>query len=68
MGLNTQRHSTNKKVSKKTDIYVVDTYGDTEKFCSFSNIVFMGGSFINHGGQNPLKQLGLETKSYMGQI
>ena len=66
MGLNTQRHSANKKVSKKIDIYVVDTYGDTEKFCSFSNIVFMGGSFINHGGQNPLEAVRLGNKILHG--
>ena len=34
---------------------MVDTYGETKKFFRLSNIVFMGGSLINHGGQNPIE-------------
>ena len=41
--------------TKKTDIYLVDTYGETEKFFNLIKIVFVGGSFVNHGGQNPLE-------------
>ena len=37
------------------DDYIVDTYGETETFYNLSNIVFMGGSIIKHGGQNPLE-------------
>ncbi len=66
MGLRTQRHSLTKKIEKNTDIYLVDTYGDTEKFCYFSNVVFIGGSFINHGGQNPLEAVRLGNKILHG--
>ena len=42
-------------IKKNTDIYIVDTYGEASKFYNLSNICFMGGSIINHGGQNPLE-------------
>ena len=42
-------------VSKKTDIYLVDTYGETSKFYGLSKITFLGGSLVPHGGQNPLE-------------
>ncbi len=54
-GLNVHIHSTNKKINKSTDIYLVDTYGETESFFKISKIVFLGGSLVNHGGQNPLE-------------
>ena len=47
--------SSNKKISKNTDIYIVDTYGETSKFYGLSNITFVGGSMVPHGGQNPLE-------------
>ena len=47
--------SSKKKISKNTDIFMVDTYGETSKFYGLSNITFLGGSLIPHGGQNPLE-------------
>ena len=37
------------------DIYIVDTFGDTKKFLKKCSIVFLGGSIIPHGGQNPIE-------------
>ncbi len=48
-------HSWSKKIAKNIDIYLVDTYGEAETFYYLSKIVFMGGSLITHGGQNPLE-------------
>ncbi len=48
-------HSWKSKIPKKIDIYLVDTYGETEKFFNLIKIVFVGGSLVNHGGQNPLE-------------
>ncbi len=48
-------HSSRKKIDQDVDIYIVDTYGELNKFYKISNLVFMGGSLINHGGQNPLE-------------
>ena len=53
--LNVITHSSSQKLKKNTDIYLVDTYGETSKFYSLSNITFVGGSIIKHGGQNPLE-------------
>ena len=55
IGLNSQLHTSSKKLSKNTDIYIVDTYGETAKFYSLSKLTFLGGSLIPHGGQNPLE-------------
>ena len=48
-------HSWKSKIPEKIDIYLVDTYGETEKFFNLIKIVFIGGSLIKHGGQNPLE-------------
>ena len=53
--LNFIKHSSNQKIKKNTDIYLVDTYGETSKFYDLTNITFLGGSIIKHGGQNPLE-------------
>jgi 3-deoxy-D-manno-octulosonic-acid transferase len=42
-------------IEKNTDIMIVDTYGLTKKFLELSKFVFIGGSLINHGGQNPIE-------------
>ena len=44
-----------KKIQKDTDIYLVDSYGESSKFYDLTNITFVGGSIIKHGGQNPLE-------------
>ena len=55
MGLKVQTHSSNNKVHKSTEIYLVDTYGETKSFFKICKTVFLGGSILNHGGQNPLE-------------
>ena len=53
--LNVLTHSSRKKVRKNTDIYIVDTYGEVLNFFRLTKMVFMGGSLVKHGGQNPLE-------------
>jgi 3-deoxy-D-manno-octulosonic-acid transferase len=48
-------HSSNQKLRKNTDIYLVDSYGETSRFYNLTNVSFVGGSIIKHGGQNPLE-------------
>ena len=48
-------HSSKKIIQDKTDIYLVDTFGETKSFLKKGKIVFLGGSLIKHGGQNPLE-------------
>tara|TARA_Y100001936_G_C15415573_1_gene332000 strand:- start:96 stop:503 length:408 start_codon:yes stop_codon:yes gene_type:complete len=55
MELKVHMHSSNKKIIKNLDVYLVDTYGETSIFYNLSKVVFLGGSLINHGGQNPLE-------------
>ena len=43
------------KPSTNCDIYIVNTYGEMSKFLELSNVTFVGGSMVNHGGQNPLE-------------
>ena len=38
-----------------TDIYIADTIGELGMFFRLSPIVFMGGSLVPHGGQNPIE-------------
>lgn len=45
----------NNKLNDNTDIFLVNSYGKTKSFYSISNSVFLGGSLIKHGGQNPLE-------------
>ena len=63
IGLKIITRSSNEQISKSTDIYVVDTYGETSKFYELSNITFLGGSLVPHGGQNPLEPA--RTGSYI---
>ncbi len=55
--LNLKVHTFNSKfsINKDTDIFIVDAYGKTKSFYSLCKNVFLGGSLVNHGGQNPLE-------------
>ena len=48
-------HSTKPVSLKNIDFYIVDTFGETKKFHKMSCSVFLGGSIIKRGGQNPLE-------------
>jgi len=54
-GLKVHIHSNKEKIDKKTDIYLVDTYGETQSFFNICKTIFLGGSIVKHGGQNPLE-------------
>jgi len=45
----------NKRIPNNTDIYLVNSYGKTKSFFKICKNVFLGGSIIKHGGQNPLE-------------
>src|SRR6201996_956028 len=42
-----------------TDIYIADTMGELGLFYRLAPIVFMGGSLVRHGGQNPIEAVKL---------
>ena len=51
------RHSENRKNIQNSDIYIVDSYGESKSFYKISDVVFLGGSLVSKGGQNPLEAL-----------
>jgi 3-deoxy-D-manno-octulosonic-acid transferase len=42
-----------------TDIYIADTMGELGLIYRLAPIVFMGGSLVSHGGQNPVEAIKL---------
>ena len=55
LNLKVHIHGSKEKINKETDIYLVNTFGQTQSFFKVCKIVFLGGSIIKHGGQNPLE-------------
>ena len=55
IGLKVHLHSSKNKISNNINVYLVDTFGETKTFLEISKLVFLGGSIVNHGGQNPLE-------------
>src|SRR5215471_12851312 len=41
----------------ETDIYIFDTLGELGLIYQLAPIVFMGGSLVRHGGQNPIEAI-----------
>tara|TARA_Y100000590_G_scaffold457160_1_gene609210 strand:+ start:2616 stop:3863 length:1248 start_codon:yes stop_codon:yes gene_type:complete len=66
MNLNIQSRSSNLKIKHDTDIFIVDSYGETKSFYKICKLVFLGGSLINHGGQNPLEAARFGSKILHG--
>lgn len=48
------------------DIYIVDSFGETRQFHKIASSVFLGGSIIDRGGQNPLEAARLNSKIFHG--
>ena len=66
MNIHAHIHSSNKKIHKKTQIYIVDTYGETKAFFNECKIVFLGKSLTAEGGQNPLEPARFNCKIIYG--
>jgi 3-deoxy-D-manno-octulosonic-acid transferase len=45
--------------SPQTEVYVADTLGELGLFYRLAPVVFVGGSLVNHGGQNPIEPIKL---------
>ena len=58
-GLKPALRSRDEPLAAATDVYVADTMGELGLFYRLSPIVFMGGSLIRHGGQNPIEAIKL---------
>ena len=55
LGLKVHMHEPKSRINKDTDIYLVNSFGKTKSFYSIIKNVFLGGSLVEHGGQNPLE-------------
>jgi 3-deoxy-D-manno-octulosonic-acid transferase len=42
-------------INDNTDILIINSYGNTQKYLRLSKYIFIGGSLIDHGGQNPIE-------------
>ena len=62
-----QKISQNNVVNNFNGIVIVDKYGLADDIFEKVKIVFMGGSLINHGGQNPIEPLRYECKIITGK-
>ena len=65
-GLGVAQRSQNEPLDSKTDIYLADTLGEMGLFYYIAPIVVMGGSFIEHGGQNPIEPTHLDCAILYG--
>jgi 3-deoxy-D-manno-octulosonic-acid transferase len=60
-GLHFMQRSREELPAANTDIYIADTLGELGLFYRLAGIVFMGGSLIEHGGQNPIEAVKLDA-------
>ena len=58
-GLEVALRSQDQLPTSQTAIYVADTMGELGLFYRLAPIVFMGGSLVEHGGQNPIEAIKL---------
>jgi 3-deoxy-D-manno-octulosonic-acid transferase len=58
-GFNAVLRSSGKIPDKTTDIYICDTVGELGIIYRIAPVVFMGGSLVAHGGQNPIEAIKL---------
>lgn len=58
--------SAGEELSSDIDIYLADTMGELGLFYRLTSIVFIGGSLVPHGGQNPLEAARLDCAIVFG--
>jgi 3-deoxy-D-manno-octulosonic-acid transferase len=58
-GLKASLRSREEMPTAASDIYVADTMGELGLFYRLAEVVFMGGSLVPHGGQNPIEAIKL---------
>src|SRR5579863_5480952 len=67
VGLHASLRSRGELPTATTDIYVADTMGELGLFYRLSPVVFVGGSLIQHGGQNPIEAIKLGASLVHGR-
>jgi len=66
LGIGIALRSRSDSITANTGIYIADTIGELGIFYRLSSIVFMGGSLVRHGGQNPLEPARLDAAVITG--
>lgn len=61
------QRSRGEQIDAKTDFYLADTLGELGIFYRLCEVVFMGGSIAERGGQNPLEPLRLRCAIIAGK-
>lgn len=59
-GYDVAQRSENQKITKQTQIYLADTLGELGLLYRLTDIVFIGGTLVPHGGQNPMEAAQLD--------
>ena len=54
-GLRVARRSVGQAIDAESDIYLADTIGELGLWYRLAEVVFVGGSLVDKGGQNPLE-------------
>ena len=49
------RHSEQRAIQRSDDVMLIDTLGSLGALTGFADLVFVGGSLVQHGGHNPLE-------------
>ena len=49
------KHSDNRSIQADDQVYIVDTIGELMTFYALSQVCFVAGSLVPHGGHNPLE-------------
>lgn len=55
------RRQVQQAILPNTDVYIADTVGEMGLFYSLAEVAFIGGSLIEHGGQNPIEAIRMGT-------
>ena len=66
-GLNASLRSKKEEIKPNTDVYIADTLGELGLFYYLTDIVFVGGSFVDIGGHNPMEPARLNTLVLSGK-
>lgn len=56
-GLITERRSLTPQPARDTQIYIADTIGELGTFYALAPAALVGGSLVEHGGQNPIEAI-----------
>ena len=65
-GLRVRRRSLKESVSPGDDVYLADTMGELGLFYRLADLAVIGGSFVPHGGHNPLEAAQLDCAVLYG--